>query len=1157
MAKNKKKTSQKTSPLSKVLFSTNKEKQMRVKFFSSLSAKEIYRSIPSIKDHRFFKEITSLNRNVSFPKMYSGACPATDLEKSIYWSIGVIETNKDKIHQFICQEKLLTRMLLASEYDECLKILDQIDDLLGISLWSITLRGTVLSLIGDHDLKVEYIKHLDSISEKNSFLSAVIGSLSQRHVDYDVFIPNAKSFTSQIKRSFDGSLLHILLYRLTVRDYLEPLDYEVIFNSEKGNSLVDLYNCIISYLGHKVTLGHNFDDSDRFAVSVLFKNCQLPSVANLAHSMGLSSDWKFDSEEFEFIELYTKGGYDEIISTLFDSTFKYDEFQYYEIVAKASTRTPIPSDHSLKSKIIEALVDVMKINDKWHTSLSFLLCLCYSLQPLRWFSELHLFLIREVKAISERDNNHLRDLSIILSSFNSPKKLLILPPELRKKYIYDYKQSFPSSLTLFLFENQASMHKAKANATKSIEKQRLQKYACRSLMESGQHELAIPLLAVLADSTDTLISYEASSMLVDSYIEVDQPELALEQFVKKCVHNQSLVRIYNTDVICNAAKIIAKLSKSIYVPIAICLHSQFIDDTYDSVLRFSFERFLLNNSVELPLDDHSIYAEYPVAVSQFFLEYACVPDVMKLYFNLPTSRSIEECRIGICNYLIECYVSKEKLKHEVIDRTKKLVIGTAYNQIEKSRIYSDVSVFSSEAVNNRYSNLYDKYISLKKIDYSNHDDEKSLKEIYELFKGKDLLQAAHTLYLLELPLNEKNSTFLTLLRRMRDEFAFGDKGFNYYLSTRIRHGHLPNMLRKGVLDENLVTKKVTSASHFKPNEFWLERLRSADPKVMDRLERAFSDFTAKYEEEINIINDKWLQITTLDQAIINLSDTKSKSEAIFDFSIGNFESYAIQRRIPESADYSEFAKHVIDWLWQRADINLSKARERLSSAARQRFLHLLHTLQKEVFDLCSDSSGLSLFNDAIGRSRACLNNYLEQIIAWFVRSEGAIVSFYDIDIAIEIATKSAFGNVAVSKDRTYVFAGASLGYFVDVFYILFENAISKAQLPKDQLDLKLDITSTSTEISFLVQNRCTSVSDVAIANQRLEYYRSNYGNKAVKREDLQGEGGTGFFKIHNILKNLLDLDHTISFGYVTHDLFEVNICLKDITKVEHHENIDS
>src|SRR6185369_1371674 len=318
--------------------------------------------------------------------------------------------------------------------------------------------------------------------------------------------------------------------------------------------------------------------------------------------------------------------------------------------------------------------------------------------------------------------------------------------------------------------------------------------------------------------------------------------------------------------------------------------------------------------------------------------------------------------------------------------------------------------------------------------------------------------------------------------------------------------HLPTTLRKCVLDEQLVTKKIANTNNFKPNEYWLGKLWVYNENTMDKINKAFTEFAAKYEEEIETINDKWLQITSLDQAIINLSDTKSKTDAIFDFSIGNFESYALQKKIPPTANYAEYAKLIIDWLWKRTDINLEKARDRLSVTARQRLLDLMHSLQKDVFLLSGESQEAIEFNDAIGRARAALSTNLEQVISWFTRSEGSLVTHYDLDIAIEIAVRSAFVKVAVEKDKSYNLDGSTLSYIVDLLYILFENAISKSHLPKESIELVLNLNSDSNAVVLTVTNRCAHVSDLDHANSQLDKYRTSYGNQDLHKKHIQGEG---------------------------------------------------
>ncbi len=199
-------------------------------------------------------------------------------------------------------------------------------------------------------------------------------------------------------------------------------------------------------------------------------------------------------------------------------------------------------------------------------------------------------------------------------------------------------------------------------------------------------------------------------------------------------------------------------------------------------------------------------------------------------------------------------------------------------------------------------------------------------------------------------------------------------------------------------------------------------------------------------------------------------------------------------------------------------------------------------------------NGYELFN-ALGRSRSALSSNLEQILSWFTRSEIALVDKFDFDTAVEIAMRSANIKVSFSQNPQYEFEGRSLTFFVDILYILFENAISKSNIAKDEVNIKVSLTENSnSNIVLAISNNCSIIDSIEESNKKLNFYRDSYGKDKIIKDNVQGEGGTGFFKICKILTKDLDVRHTNEFGYDDENNFSVNITIIDTSKVIRYEN---
>ena len=118
-----------------------------------------------------------------------------------------------------------------------------------------------------------------------------------------------------------------------------------------------------------------------------------------------------------------------------------------------------------------------------------------------------------------------------------------------------------------------------------------------------------------------------------------------------------------------------------------------------------------------------------------------------------------------------------------------------------------------------------------------------------------------------------------------------------------------------------------------------------------------------------------------------------------------------------------------------------------------------------------------------------------------------------------------------------------LVYFVDIFFILFENAISKSNVAKDELNINLSITECDDNFIITTTNNCFTEESIDYINKNLDFYRDAYGDESLIKDTIQEEGGTGFFKIWKILEKDLEIRHDIEFNLDSSSLFSVTINL--------------
>lgn len=1138
-----------------MLASSNKPPVVQARFFEVLSASEISRSVGALANHPHFRSAIQLSRN-DLSSFYRHRTPSSPLDKNIAWCLGLLDHHSEKVQFLLDRESRLVQFLLRDDHEECVRILDEIDAFCGDSLWSVGLRGSLLTAHGSLEAKRDFLTALAERSGDNRFMKATARFVASRYDDTGLLSPEYNALEQKIKRGFGGELLHFLMHKVVPPNFNFEYDFAHILNFEKDTSPIDIYKCLCDMACYCITA---LDESKYFhqcqgvvrALSRLFKTSSLRGLCNY---YGIPTDWEFEWHEYQILDLYTSGNYQAVCDQMQNNPSLSHKFTLFELWARAASRTGATTEGQL-GDLLKSTCSVMLKNETYDKSVASLLMRAHAFGMLPWFKELQHLVIRETRFVPGK-NEKLALASIVLSQVDSPARARAMSPDLRHQFTAAMLNCVPSSTVVKLYgASGGHVPSPTTRETEGVESLRATKFCAKYHLEQGNYEQAIPLLTDLTKQiADSLTKHEAARLLVSAYISGGRPEEATKTYVDTVMANPHLLRTFDSNAICSVCEGLATNSKSISVPISLSLHSRFVNEDYSAALRYSFERFLQNNEVQFPLELIHL-AGIEKAQLLYFLEHVCIPDVMKLYLLFDTSKDIERYRIEICKKLIEMGHSVDEMVYEVKERTRHLVILEATKHVENSRIYADTSAFGATA---EFREIYERFVTLRTKDYSSEPDEIALSSLFETVRNESVVMSnAYALHVQDIVLNEKNLTFLKLCKLMRDEFTFGVKGLNGHLSTRIRHGHFPNTIRKCVSDEGLFSPKTRATGGYK-RAAWADRFRLLPAASVNSIDKSFAEFSSKYESLIEEVNDKWFQINVFDQDMSGLEGGKISGDALFNYSTTAFEAYCIERQVPLTADYSAFVKVITQWLWDRTERNLRFIRERINADFRDRAYRLLDSLEGEVFRVLVDQEEMSKFSDAVGRARTRLGAAIESIIGWFTKSEGLTVPLFDSEVAVTIASLSAGAQLEHSDTTGIQFQGRALSYLVDVLYVLLENCVTKSNLQRDDLKIVARLERDEFRTVLSVVNNCSAIVDVERANDTLAYYRDSYGKEMFAWKAAQGEGGSGLFKVWKALAKDLELAHEIEFGYESNDQFKVSISIdnNELEKVRHHENFD-
>lgn len=1124
-----------------IFFSSANSENAVKRYFTDLSSHEIYKHFREAANHRFFRDRIFGQGPIQFQHFAFRDDFEIDFEKALAWSRGLFRLHSETVRYLLNTESFLQASILLGEKDDALRRIDEIEHKTGFSLRGAMLRASVMSYFGMQSERQEYLSSLltNPQIQSNRLLSLIINAFP-RHDPLSSQLELHEQREEAIIRAIPRPISSFFIYTLVPYKALAKYNDNDIAQSFLSTSLYDLLSYIMDACRRIVAL----NETAKFPVILPFlkdseKYYRFPGLTALLEAIEPQTSYLFPKAKIDVLDTYTEGRYEESVERYLSDTENVNDFALFLVAAKAAARIHKNPFTGLRATIAESLGNIFRKDKDFHKHAAELKGICQLFPGFAWFYGLECLVNSETSSLASNERKISSHALLAVSELNTPFRSLILPAASKIAFRNSLHEVCGTSSTNILFDAYMSNSNNLAQLG-NIAPERKKIYDARSFMRQGNAAEAITLLHELLVSADPITKVEAALTYSNALFVSGQSTEALYFVLKQLSKNPKLIMILDAEKIGCAAETELSRHPSIGTAVLFSLYSRNFDDKYDSQLAYSFERVLEISECTTPVEYAKKTENQSDEYFVQFLEEVCVPQVMKSSLLFSSTTEIEEARIDLCNYMIGVAIgNREKLVQEVKDRTRRLVLKTASRQVDGSKIYADID-HSKQNVKLKAIELFQRYVTLASQDYSNESDEIEFGRIVHALAGKGYAESLHTVFLVGVQLNEKNASFLKLVKVVRDDFVFGDKGLNSYLSTRIRHGHILTTLRRAPQTEGLLTQRKTKEGNFTRNDKWIDILNPhRDIRLDTILTNCFSDFTKEFYEIIDEVSNTWLQISILDTEIEAI--TKRKRTALFDFSITPAESFYLQMAILNRDDFDAFWDVTIHWLWDRTDSNLRTIKERLRQDVRPRFTKLFDDLQKKVIASTNLAPPLSLVNNAIARAKEGLYSDLENVVSWFNRSENSSIQEYSFDVATSIAARVCqIRNVRVISENLSL-AGRTLSPVVDILCNIFGNAVSYSKLPIDELSIDVALQCSGGNSVLSITNSCLPVYSVDEANDALEYLRETYAKEEIARDHYQKEGGTGFYKLGRILARDLGTQYNMQFSYTSTDTFVVKI----------------
>jgi hypothetical protein len=1070
------------------------------------------------------------------------------------------------LNKFILLKNEFETCLLLGDYEESRIILEKIEAEICISYWSIEYRF----ILDEYQFGSE--KNWDTrnlvLDNKNNTFVQVLGNMfslkTEKKVSFFQYNDEFNTWAETEGLKDNEEYAGLLEYFRFKGNYFSDSEYnhlpDLLFN-EFTSSIVDRYLTFIRLAQHQVTkTEYNNDIYD--ALELINKNISDISIKQILLYKTKSFQHTPNEIELSTIKIfdeYTAGNYMHCIELSIKevSNKNFNNIEILEVYTKSLIEKGLEykSINSIDNFINEITVNYYNIlskNEKTDTSLVKIVKLAYVFSNSHIGNSLYSFISKQLNWKNETNYAFIENLS---SKFINPRLLTNLKPgsEDLLNFSEIINRIYPDSLTVekFITCNDVNS-KIYESFSKKVPQNKTELYQIIELYKSNHISNCISASKDYLKRSDiSIISiYEVKSILFSCYLNNQDIRSCLKLFVNTYLKNSHMTKKMDIDellksIINSKFKNVGDKKELIELPILLKINN------VDKIkVKQAYELFLKSNNFIKPSELFN--TNFDIEKYRYFLKNVCSPEILQLSKYFSSSYEVNEERINILKHLSKIdEIEVELYKSEITELTQKNTISKVIGGIDERKIFVNETKIRQNIINSDKQNILQKsnitpltnesfrrYITLLEF-VKNNNEYKDVSSIIQLNEDGEFnviepeadktYQEEDVDVVLYLPAFR---IFTTYFLSIRDLFIFSKEfGLNAYLSTRIRHGTLPNHLRSVFETYSLVTAQTDNV--YAENVTWKEKLNLSD-KEFSKLQIILSEFSLGIDNFSREIKDNYIQCCD--------ENDKNNEKALFDYSYLEQDLILLFLEDFESIrNIDEFIDKSFNQLWNRTENNLKKIREKFDNEYRNKYIELIDTLTSQL-NTQLDKQKISELLNNIMTCRTEIQTKLSNISKWFRRSESSFDGEYELSILAETSlqiTKNLNPNLnfEIIKDicKSFNIVGDYHQHIIDLINNFMFNFVKHAYLPNDKLDAKLSIHEEDKNIVFNFENNITEETSSKHLN-KLKATKDNWENPD---SNVNKEGGTGFPKIKKIIHSDLNR-HSSEFNY-TLDKNKLNI----------------
>lgn len=1036
-----------------------------------------------------------------------------DVLAEIRWQFRILASCKEALNHILIRKKKLEILILQNQYEDAMKVLDELQENFGVSLWLLENKIFLLQRLG-RDAEKEIVDKV-----RRGMIHTILKFLIMRSSpdmsgrDYDYYVHRE---LSKFLKLYPDEAAAVGFYRYILCpyafDFKENLAYVLQFIGKMP--LIDRFLCMVDI--SEYLLNGAEDDALKEGAGEYFfwlKGIDDDTVRTLIFLVSGKEERKSIHVDDSFIgmqNLYLSGRLEECRETALSclaSDVKVVNL-YIEcsvlLERKITDTGEILLSENLKL-ILRNLHAVYTMSENYDSAVWELFKLIFCCVHAVWARDLFNYIMRVTKPFGQQDQQtavkytNMQRLTLETVCENLPRQeALHYLQSMEEKGIYaDFWRRF------------LEQDYTGAQQLCAVE-------PLRRLLELEQGR-SVESFGILYGDIHKL-----SPVFLQRYIKLfwrnmityGNGEAAIDYFLNLFIGKEYYARIAPIARFVESVKEDETDTGNLRIPLLyyVAYNYDVLEEEED--LTIACENFFYANAIDFPSKMTENRNAYPENMLIYFLRYVCTTQNMgPVLLSIRSAGELDRERINICRALRQLdEKNREIYDQEIRDITRKRYINEKLNAMENSKIYVNTEGIKAKIIRNLKSD-FNSYM------YYRRHQGSYMPPITRIQRNGDQVQ--------ELQMDDASQIFREIILNIRDEFvSSGEFGLDGYLSLNIRHGTLGAQLRAPLTKYRLLAPFKVETGTYDVDDRWLYKLKN--PIEKEEAQTAIINFSLETEAIIRRLKDELIQVSTEEK------QTKGVFQYVFDDAGLN----RLWEMLDENSELEDFTECVFEELWRATERNLKSMQETIRGEITEKYGEAFHKL-KDCYKKLNKKYDCSENFRWLQETQEQMQGELEKICHWFQRSKAGQYEDFDLEQAFHIGLQMVENIHPEKKFKVRKFKqktdkkmpGKHLKDYTDIFYNLIANVCEHGKATGNVISFDADVTADETGVNIVMSNDYDFSRGMKQGKRKLDAALQELEDGSYLSA-AQKEGGTGILKICKILAVDLNIRPSFTYDYI-------------------------